>query len=86
MDIINKRFHKKFRGLDDVEIYAFLGIIREEMEELIRENFVMKEKIIDLENQIKVCRDLEVSVWKFVEQCISLKKDSVQIKLSKIGN
>ena len=38
LDIQQKQFPMKFRGFDVEEVYAFLEVIREEMEDLLREN------------------------------------------------
>jgi cell division initiation protein len=45
LDIQQKQFRMKFRGFDVEEVYAFLEIVREEMEDLLRENANLKENI-----------------------------------------
>jgi cell division initiation protein len=62
LDIQQKQFPYKFRGFDDEEVYAFLEIIREEMEDLLRENASLKENSIRLENQIKEYKDMETTL------------------------
>lgn len=62
LDIQQKQFPYKFRGFDDEEVYAFLEIIREEMEDLLRENASLKENSIRLENQIKEHKDMETTL------------------------
>jgi cell division initiation protein len=52
----------KFRGFDVEEVYSFLEIIREEMEDLMRENANAKETIQRMENQLKEHRDLETTL------------------------
>lgn len=59
LDIQQKQFPMKFRGFDVEEVYAFLEVIREEMEELLRENASLKEAVQRAENQIKEFRDME---------------------------
>ncbi|MBI4689965.1 MAG: DivIVA domain-containing protein [Nitrospirae bacterium] len=59
LDIQQKQFPMKFRGFDVEEVYAFLEVIREEMEELLRENATLKESAQRAENQIKEYRDME---------------------------
>ena len=59
LDIQQKQFPMKFRGFDVEEVYAFLEVIREEMEELLRENASLKEGVQRGENQIKEYRDME---------------------------
>jgi cell division initiation protein len=59
LDIQQKQFPIKFRGFDVEEVYAFLEVVREEMEELSRENSVLKENVFRLDNQLKEFRDME---------------------------
>lgn len=59
LDIQQKQFPMKFRGFDVEEVYAFLEVIREEMEELLRENASFKENVQRLENQIREYRHME---------------------------
>lgn len=59
LDIQQKQFPMKFRGFDVEEVYAFLEIIREEMEDILRENASLKENAQRAENQIKEYKDME---------------------------
>jgi len=62
LDIQQKQFPMKFRGFDVEEVYAFLEIVREEMEDLLRENASLKEQVHRAENQIKEYRDMETTL------------------------
>ncbi len=62
LDIQQKNFPMRFRGFDPDEVYAFLELIREEMEELNRENASLKETVGRLENQLKDYKDMEVAL------------------------
>lgn len=62
LDIQQKQFPMKLRGFDVEEVYAFLEVIREEMEDLLRENANLKESIQRLDNQIKEYRDMETTL------------------------
>lgn len=62
LDIQQKQFPIRFRGFDVEEVYAFLEIIREEMENLLRENASLKEQIQRLESQLKEYRDMETTL------------------------
>ncbi len=62
LDIQQKQFPMKFRGFDVEEVYAFLEVIREEMEDLLRENASLKEDMIKLENQLKEYKDMETTL------------------------
>ena len=59
LDIQQKQFPMKFRGFDVEEVYAYLEILREEMEYLLRENANLKEQVHRAENQIREYRDME---------------------------
>ncbi len=59
MDIQQKQFPIKFRGFDVEEVYAFLEVVREEMEDLLRENATLKEKLHKTEAQLQEYRDME---------------------------
>lgn len=62
LDIQQKQFPMRFRGFDVEEVYAFLEVIREEMEDLLRENASLKEQLYRAENQIKEYRDMETTL------------------------
>lgn len=62
LDIQQKQFPMKFRGFDVEEVYAFLEVVREEMEDLIRENASLKEQLFRAESQIKEYRDMETTL------------------------
>ena len=59
LDIQNKQFPMKWRGFDVEEVYAFLEVVREQMEDLLRENAMLKEQNQRAENQIQEYRDME---------------------------
>lgn len=62
LDIQQKQFPMKFRGFDVEEVFAFLEVVREEMEDLLRENASLKETVQRLENQSKEHRDMETTL------------------------
>lgn len=62
LDIQQKQFPMRFRGFDVEEVYAFLEVIREEMEDILRENASLKEQLYRAENQIKEYRDMETTL------------------------
>jgi cell division initiation protein len=62
LEIQQKQFPMKFRGFDVEEVYSFLEIIREEMEDLLRENASLKEHIQRLESQLKDYREMETTL------------------------
>ena len=62
LDIQQKQFPMKFRGFDVEEVYAFLEVIREEMEDLMRDNASHKENMHRMETQIKEYKDMETTL------------------------
>lgn len=62
LEIQQKQFKMKFRGFDVEEVFGFLEIVREEMEDLLRENSNLKENIQRAESQIKEYRDMETTL------------------------
>jgi cell division initiation protein len=62
LDIQQKQFPMKFRGFDVEEVYAFLEVVREEMEELLRENASLKENVQRAANHIKEYKDMETTL------------------------
>jgi cell division initiation protein len=62
LDIQQKQFPMRFRGFDVEEVYAFLEVVREEMEDMLRENASLKDNILRTENQVKEFRDMEATM------------------------
>ena len=62
LDIQQKQFPMKFRGFDVEEVYAFLEGIREEMEELLRENANLKENVQRADVQVREFKDMETTL------------------------
>jgi len=62
LEIQQKNFKMKFRGFDVEEVFGFLEIVREEMEDLLRENSNLKENIQRAESQIKEYRAMETTL------------------------
>jgi len=59
LDIQQKQFPVKFRGFDEEEVDSFLELVREEMEELLRENASLREEVKKMEKQLKEYRSIE---------------------------
>lgn len=59
MDIQQKSFPVKWRGFDMEEVLAFLEVVRDQMEDLIRENASLKETIARLESQLSDYKSME---------------------------
>jgi cell division initiation protein len=62
LDIQQKQFAQRFRGFDMEEVDSFLELIREEMEELLRENANLREESRRFEKQLKEYKNMEVTL------------------------
>jgi cell division initiation protein len=62
LDIQQKQFATKFRGFDVEEVDSFLELIREEMEELLRENANLREEVRLIEKQLKDYKNIEATL------------------------
>lgn len=62
LDIQQKQFPVKFRGFDEEEVDSFLELVREEMEELLRENSSLREDVKKYERQLKDYKNLETTL------------------------
>jgi cell division initiation protein len=59
LDIQQKQFSTRLRGFDMEEVDSFLELIREEMEELLRENANLREEARRFEKQLKDYKNIE---------------------------
>ena len=62
LDIQKKQFSTRFRGFDMEEVDSFLELIREEMEELLRENANLREESRRYEKQLKEYKNIETTL------------------------
>jgi cell division initiation protein len=62
LDIQQKQFPMKFRGFDVDEVYSFLELVREEMEELLRENSSLKEQLSRTDSQLQEYNNMSVTL------------------------
>ncbi len=62
LDIQQKQFPSRFRGFDMEEVDSFLELIREEMEELLRENANLREESRRFEKQLKEYKNMELTL------------------------
>lgn len=62
LDIQQKQFPMRLRGFDVDEVYSFLELVREELEELLRENASLKEQINRADNQLQEYKNMEVTL------------------------
>jgi len=58
-DIQQKQFPMRFRGFHTEEVSAFLELIREEIEDLLRENAALKERLQQTDEEIRRFWEME---------------------------
>ena len=88
LDIQQKQFASRLKGFDMEEVDSFLELIREEMEELLRENANIREESKRYEKQLKEYKNIEttlkdtlISTQQMVEDYKkTAKKDAELIK------
>jgi len=59
LDIRKQEFRKSVRGFDAHEVQAFLEMVANEMEELVRENTASSEKLKELDQKVEDYRRME---------------------------
>ncbi|MGH7424159.1 MAG: DivIVA domain-containing protein, partial [Candidatus Methylomirabilales bacterium] len=52
IDITQREFQRRFRGLDPVEVRTFLDGVAEELQRLLKENAFKEERVQKLETQL----------------------------------
>src|SRR4030067_3143896 len=62
LDIQQKQFTTRFRGFDMEDVDSFLELVREEMEELLRENANLREEAKRYEKQLKEYKNIETTL------------------------
>ena len=62
LDIQQKQFGTRLKGFDMEEVDSFLELIREEMEELLRENSNLREEARRFEKQLKEYKNIEKTI------------------------
>ena len=62
LDIQQKQFPMKFRGFDVDEVYSFLELLREEMEEILRENASLKESLSRADSQLQEYNNMNATL------------------------
>jgi cell division initiation protein len=75
VDIEQQQFRVKFRGFDMAEVDAFLDLVAEEMDALIRENTTLKEEIKKLRDEIEICRSKEKMINDTMINCQKIASD-----------
>ena len=77
LDIQQKQFARKFRGVDPQEVRQFLELCSDEYEELVRESIELKEEVRSREAQLSETRDRERSLQ---EALVSAQRLATEMK------
>ncbi len=62
LDIRKQEFRKTMRGLDNDEVYAFLGTVADEYEAVLSDNKRLREHIVQLEERVKEFKSMETNL------------------------
>jgi cell division initiation protein len=76
-DIKKQNFSKSFRGYDQAEVDAFLGLVALQLEELIKENSDIKKKLSPLESVSLDQKDMEKTIH---EVLLTAQKSAEEVK------
>jgi cell division initiation protein len=75
LDIQNHHFSTRVRGLDPAEVEAFVRLIAEDFEEMIRENEAFRERVQDLEVRVEELSENEKLLQKTIVTAQQLSDD-----------
>jgi cell division initiation protein len=78
LEIKRQQFKKGMRGYDRVEVEAFLEMLSNEVEDLLRANKELKEKTIELETQLLDYRNMEKTLQQTLMQAQEASGKSIE--------
>jgi cell division initiation protein len=76
-DIKEQNFSRSFRGYNPAEVDAFLGLVAGDLEELIKENSDIKQKLSRLESTVVDYKDMEKTIQ---EVLLIAQKSAEEVK------
>ena len=79
LDIQHKVFPKKFKGVDPEQVNAFLEAVSQTVESLIRENSMLREKMVTREQELAELRKAEATLTNTL---ITTQNFSDQLKVN----
>ncbi|MCX6133347.1 MAG: DivIVA domain-containing protein [Ignavibacteriales bacterium] len=68
LDIKRQQFKKVMRGYDPVEVDTFLDMLSHELEDVVGRNKEFRDKLIELETQLKGYKDMERTLQQTLRQ------------------
>lgn len=78
LEVKHQRFRKSMRGYDPVEVETFLEMVSNELEELIRENRELKDKIIEQETKLVDYKNMEKTLQQTLIQAQEASGKSIE--------
>ena len=76
-DIKNQSFNKSLRGYDKAEVDAFLNLVSGDLEDLVKENSSMKDRLLEFEAKMGGHKDVEKVVQELL---LSARKSAEEVK------
>jgi cell division initiation protein len=78
LEVKRQQFKKGMRGYDTVEVETFLEMLSNELEDLLRENKDLKDKIIELETQLCDYKNMEKTLQQTLMQAQEASGKSIE--------
>ena len=78
LDIKKQEFKRGMRGFDTIEVETFLDMVSNEFEDLIKQNREYKDKVFELETQLKDYKQLEVTLRQTLSSAQETAEKSVE--------
>ena len=78
MDMRKQQFKKTMRGFDPVEVETFLGMAAAELEELMKSNRELKDKVIELETQLRDYKAVEKTLQQTLAHAQETSEKSIE--------
>jgi len=75
LDIQQKHFPMRFRGFHTEEVSAFLELIREEIEDLLRENAQLKERLQQADGEIRRFWEMEEMLGRTLQEAHQMSEE-----------
>ena len=78
LEVKRQQFKKGMRGYDAVEVETFLEMVSNELEDLLKENKDLKDKIIELETQLYDYKNMEKTLQQTLMQAQEASGKSIE--------
>ncbi len=85
LEVKRQQFKKGMRGYDAVEVETFLEMVSNELEDLLKENKDLKDKIIELETQLYDYKNMEKTLQQTLMQAQEASGKSIENSRKEAG-